>query len=121
MLLCICRLILPVGVTAAHLSPSHFGQYFRLHEKLVPEAYKPFHQSFLPTRDPGSEHKGGCQALQKEVALSGKACLMHRPATQALFGLLEGPQQRVYMDGPSGSGKSMALYSLVERARGTGW
>ena len=63
--------------------------------------------------------------LQDEVAASRAEAIMHRSSMQALRGLLLQPSSssptRMLLKGPRGSGKSVALASLVEWARATGW
>ncbi|MEW5309713.1 MAG: hypothetical protein WDW38_001577 [Sanguina aurantia] len=105
------------------LSTEHIGSYYTLQSSLIPEAFKAFHASFYAPRDAGSERSGGCSALQAELALTnGVQRLMYRRATRELVGMLQHEGlPRVLLEGPVGSGKSIALLSLVEWARASGW
>jgi hypothetical protein len=110
----------------------------------VPEAFQAFHQAFYPPRPQNLQRKGGCRGLQAEIATAGAPPhLMWRAATQQLADVLDRPGPlpstdadadagagsgasgtlrpvRVLLRGPAGSGKSIALAALVERARARG-
>lgn len=64
----------------------------------------------------------GCKAVQAEWEFSGRRSLMARECMQQLAAVVqERTRRQLYLDGWAGSGKSVALYSLVAWARAQGW
>lgn len=114
------RIAQPLG--SKGLSSSSLGQYYQLDARLLPEAARSYAGAFYSPRDTGHERKGGCKALQQELEATGSYSVMYRPAMHALFeAVLSREHPRILLTGPAGSGKSIALVSLVEWARQQGW
>ncbi|KIZ05799.1 hypothetical protein MNEG_2153 [Monoraphidium neglectum] len=88
-----------VNISSADLGPDHTGLYYPFDASRVPEAFQAFHQAFYPPRPQNLQRKGGCRGLQAEIATAGAP---------------------PHLMGPAGSGKSIALAALVERARARG-
>jgi small subunit ribosomal protein S29 len=79
-------------------------------------------QAFYTPRPAKQQRKGGCRALQAELALTHRSSLMWRCSTQELQQVLSSAAvPRMYLKGAPGSGKSIALVQMVEWARSNGW
>lgn len=79
-------------------------------------------QAFYSPRPAKQQRDGGCRALQAEFNLTRSSSLMWRRATHELQAALSsGVVPRVYLQGPAGSGKSIAVAQMVEWARSSGW
>jgi hypothetical protein len=118
-----------VAAPSPDLNAAHVGNYYPFDAALLPEAFRPFHQSFYPPRPGHLQRRGGCRGLQAEFEATGGPHLMWRGATQQLATLLDPTPTtttkttsgaRVLVRGPGGSGKSVALAALAERARARG-
>jgi MoxR-like ATPase len=59
--------------------------------------------------------------LQDEVAATRVNAIMYRKSIHTLKELLSQHQSRLLLKGPVGTGKSLAVASLVEWARASGW
>nr|8A22_Bw Chain Bw, mS29 [Polytomella magna]8APN_Bw Chain Bw, mS29 [Polytomella magna] len=104
------------------LTQEHIGNYYKVTTERVPEGFMPFHQAFYAKPDAGQERKGGCRGIQHEFDISGHHNVMLRSSTLELFDLIkEGDKNRILLSGPTGTGKSVALFSLVEWARQQDW
>jgi len=137
--------MLYVDLPSTSLSTQHIGNYYSLQPQLIPEAFPELHQALYAPRGPGERpRRGGCSGLQAEgraVAGSGRyqhPVVMYREAVHLLMQQVlsrssqgagaasagdegaAGPV-RALLQGAHGSGKSMALAALVERARADGW
>ena len=117
---------------SADLTAADVGLYYPFDAARVPEAFAPFHQAFYPPRPQHLQRRGGCRGLQAEFAATGTRHLMWRDALQRLAERLDaaltqpegggsgGAAARLLLRGARGSGKSVALAALVERARARG-
>jgi hypothetical protein len=95
----------------------------------------PSPQAFYSPRPAKLQRKGGCRGLQAEMALTRSSSLMWRRSSQELLqsvllaasgGAAAGAAggagvPHAYLQGPAGSGKSIALLQMVEWARANGW
>lgn len=102
------------------LGKSDVGAYYQLRAESIAEAFQPFHQTLYAKRPAHMQRRGGCRGLQDEVAFSGSNRIMYRRCMHELFKQLAQPGSRLLLDGPTGSGKSVALAAAVERARAQG-
>ncbi|GLI69159.1 hypothetical protein VaNZ11_013727 [Volvox africanus] len=116
-----------VLVSSKELSAASVGAYYSLDRALLQEASRPYAGAFYSPREPGHERRGGCKALQEEMAATGRNAVMYRPVMHTLFSAVGANSQantnhqRLMLTGPAGAGKSIALLSLVEWARQQGW
>jgi small subunit ribosomal protein S29 len=113
------------SIRSKDLGAAAVGAYYTIDKALLPEAGRQYAGAFYSPREAGHERRGGCKALQQEVAATGRHAVMYRPLMHTLFTTVgardQGQQQRLLLSGPSGAGKSIALVSLVEWARQNGW
>ncbi len=69
-----------------------------------------------------SLHLNGEVAVQEEASYTGTSLIQYRESMRLLHLKAESRSQtHVYLDGPAGCGKSIALVSLVDWARSQGW
>ena len=60
--------------------------------------------------------------MQEEASYTGTSLIQYRESIRLLHLKAESRSQtHVYLDGPTGCGKSIALVSLVDWARSQGW
>lgn len=79
-------------------------------------------QAFYSPRPSKQQRKGGCRALQAELALTHSSSLMWRRSSQELLSALSsGAVPVLHLRGAAGSGKSLALVQMVEWARSNSW
>ncbi len=105
------------------LSGTELGSYFRVSRAAVPEAFPPLHGSFLAPAAADEVRSCGCVGLQQEEASTGVCAVMYRRSMHDLRRHMQRDKQPVQLllRGPTGSGKSIALVSLVDWARSQGW
>ncbi|GIL73286.1 hypothetical protein Vretifemale_3502 [Volvox reticuliferus] len=114
-------------VGSKQLSFASVGAYYSLDKALLQEASRPYAGAFYSPREPGHDRRGGCKALQEEMAATGSHAIMYRPVMHTLFSAVGANShtntnhQRLLLTGPTGAGKSIALVGLVEWARQQGW
>jgi len=103
----------------------YHGMYVDLPKKRVPESEAEFYHHPELKRAKVRQVDYGCKGASSEFALSGKHMCMHRPFIGDLWQKVAeskaGKANTIFVDGWGGSGKSMALYSLVAAAREKGW
>ncbi|DBA84532.1 hypothetical protein WJX77_012040 [Trebouxia sp. C0004] len=100
---------------AKDLTQEDVSLYYRLNAQAVPEAFPDFYQGTLA-------EGGGCKALQEEASYTGTSLIQYRESIRLLHLKAESRSQtHIYLDGPAGCGKSIALVSLVDWARSQGW
>lgn len=100
---------------AKDLTQNDVNLYYRLNAQSVPEAFPDFYQGTLV-------EGGGCKALHEEASYTGTSLIQYRESIRLLHLKAESRSQtHVYLDGPTGCGKSIALVSLVDWARSQGW
>lgn len=71
------------------------------------------------------QYSYGCTGALEEFEASGKYMCMYRESVnsvmQTILGSTQGARMDVLLDGWTGSGKSVSLYTLVAAARESGW
>lgn len=108
------------------------GQYVDVPQNVLPEGNAVFYHDPLLVDERVQQPDYGCKAVSAEFAASGRRVLLHRGATQSLLeavaqGGVSGAEaaapgsKTFYVDGWTGAGKSVALYSLAAAARAAGW
>lgn len=103
-----------------HSAPT--GQYFAVDPSAVPEAMAEFYEDAYLKKERLTQPNYGCKAVQREFALTGHQILLHRPAIAKVLDLAQsGRKPQISLEGWTGSGKSVALFSLVAWARANGW
>lgn len=123
------------GASIADLAPSTaasasatppFGFYVDVPSSTLPEAEASFYHDPLLTEEKVKQTHYGCKAATAEFRFSGKRVVMHRPV---IGDILEKAMSRakaetginkIYVEGWTGAGKSMALYTLAATARAAG-
>ena len=101
------------------------GLYVDLPQQTITEALpETYHHPDL-TKAKIRQYNYGCTGALEEFAASGKRMCMYRESMdmvmQTILGSTVGSRLDVMLDGWTGSGKSVSLYSLVAAARQTGW
>lgn len=100
---------------AKDLTQKDVNLYYRLNAQSVPEAFPDFYQGTLM-------EGGGCKALHDETSYTRTSLIQYRESMRLLHLKAESRSQtHIYLDGPAGCGKSIALVSLVDWARSQGW
>ncbi|KAI3428497.1 hypothetical protein D9Q98_007321 [Chlorella vulgaris] len=96
--------------------------YFDVPAGILPEATAEYYKDPILKGDNVHEPNYGCKAVQAEWEFSGQRSLMARECMHKLARRVQdNPRRHLYLDGWTGSGKSVALYSLVAWARAQGW
>jgi hypothetical protein len=126
------------GASVADLSTSSsstsappFGFYIDIPSTTLPEAEASFYYDPLLTEEKVKQTHYGCKAATAEFGFSGKRVVMHRPviahvlekaigATGAAAPTTTTANNKIFVDGWTGAGKSIALYTLAATARASG-
>lgn len=137
-------ILVPSKVTSSNLNANdHIGKYYLLNQKLLPEVPLSLGSHALWAQRTAAR---SCTSLQDETSATRSNAIMNRECLHTLRECLiherlnlvppdpsfPSPSQsttsspanglkRVLLKGPMGSGKSIALASLVETARSMGW
>lgn len=110
------------GLPVGRLLEVPEGTYFEVPQGILPEATKEYYEDPVLKGEGVHEPNYGCKAVQAEWEFSGRRSLMARECMQQLAAVVqERTRRQLYLDGWAGSGKSVALYSLVAWARAQGW
>ena len=107
---------------AGSSTPAPIGSYFDIPSSSVPEGEAAFFYDPMLTEERVKQPHYGCKGATAEFEGSGKRALLHRPSIAALINeVLSGQQTRIHVDGWTGAGKSIALYTLAAAARAAGY
>ncbi len=118
---------------SSKLTEEHLGNYYKLKPSLIPEAFPAVYNAFYTHTDKQRKRRGGCMSLQREMEATfttksnkNPPLLMHRPVAADVWATLAGRAgseggNRILLRGPTGSGKSLTVAAVVERARASGW
>ncbi|KAL4439233.1 hypothetical protein ABPG77_004135 [Micractinium sp. CCAP 211/92] len=110
------------GVPVGSLPEAPLNRYFDVPTGILPEATAEYYQDPVLKGENVHEPNYGCKAVQREWEWSGRRSLLTRACMQDLVAAVQGKERsHLYLDGWAGSGKSVALYSLVAWARANGW
>lgn len=112
----------------AGADPKPLGLYVDLPkepQQTVREAMAEFYHHPELTKAKIHQFDYGCKGAMKEFASTGRHMCMYRPCLdnllQSVLHSQGGERRDIFLDGWTGSGKSMSLYSLASAARASGW
>lgn len=98
------------------------GSFVDVPSDVLPEGEASFYYEPLLVERRVRQPNYGCKATTAEFEASGRRSLLHRASTVELFQKIASREARqVYVNGWTGAGKSIALYSLAAVARQAGW
>uniref|UniRef100_A0A1D2A603 Small ribosomal subunit protein mS29 n=3 Tax=Auxenochlorella protothecoides TaxID=3075 RepID=A0A1D2A603_AUXPR len=110
------------GHSVATLHEAPTTRYFSIDPRAVPEAQADFYEEAYLKKEGLTQPNYGCTGVQRELASSGHSMLQHRPVIKTLLEHAQSlRKRRISLQGWTGSGKSVALYSLVAWARANDW
>lgn len=102
-------------------TPAPIGFYFDVPIDAVPEGEAAFFYDPMLTEERVKQSHYGCKGATAEFTSSGKRALLHRPAIATLIDeVISGQRSKILVDGWTGAGKSIALYTLAAAARAAG-
>ncbi|GAX75551.1 hypothetical protein CEUSTIGMA_g2994.t1 [Chlamydomonas eustigma] len=112
-----------VELQSIGLQDGHVGNYYKLQRSLISET---LHEGNAGSKGGLSRSPATHSALQVECNATGVPAVMYRNCMKDLRNAIrsqqeEGRGSQVLLKGPPGTGKSVALASLVEWARASGW
>lgn len=97
------------------------GSYFDVPQGVLPEATHDYYKDPVLKGENVHEPNYGCKAVQHEWEWSGRRSLLARACMRDLAQSVQDRKKPLlFLDGWAGSGKSVALYSLVAWARQQG-
>jgi hypothetical protein len=108
------RALLQTNIRSTQLNEGIIGSFYNLEASNIFEALHDSNSSSTTT--PGSS------GVQDELSATKTTSLMYRKSIHHLRSFVQDHQgSRLLLKGPSGSGKSLGIASIVEWARASGW
>ena len=111
------------GRSVSELLSVPVNSYFDLPESAAPEAEHRFYQDPALAEERVNQPNYGCRGAQAEFAATGRRAVLARRCLRDLAAAADAgaAPRRLLLDGWAGTGKSVALLSLVAWARAAGW
>lgn len=110
------------GLDVAQLASVPLNMYFDAPLAACSESTKQYYADPALADEQVNQPNYGCKAVQAEMQCFGTNSLLQRQCTIGLQQTIAEQQKRhVYLDGWTGSGKSIALFIMVNWARKNGW